>query len=92
MVVGQSGNPSAAFNACLYGAIQEAKQSPEIQNIYGMVNGMEGLLKGDFIDLGRQQPATLEGLKNASIRPTPFQRQCPCGRGLWSRSGNLQKI
>ena len=72
LVVGQSGNPSAVFNACLYGAIQEAKQSPEIQNIYGMVNGMEGLLKGDFIDLGRQQPAILEGLKNAPSALLPF--------------------
>ena len=72
LVVGQSGNPSAVFNACLYGAIQEAKQSPEIQNIYGMINGMEGLLKGDFIDLGRQQPAVLEGLKNAPSALLPF--------------------
>ena len=72
LVVGQSGNPSAVFNACLYGAIQEAKQYPEIQNIYGMVEGIGGLLKGDLIDLGRQQPAVLEGLKNAPSAALPF--------------------
>ena len=65
LVVGQSGNPSAVFNACLYGVIQEAKQHLEIQNIYGMVDGVGGLLKGDLIDLGRQKPAILEELKNA---------------------------
>ena len=72
LVVGQSGNPSAVFNACLYGAVQEAKQYPEIQNIYGMVEGIGGLLKGDLIDLGRQQPAVLEGLKNAPSAALPF--------------------
>ena len=71
LVVGQSGNPSAVFNACLYGAIQEAKQHPEIQNIYGMANGVEGLLKGELVDLGRQQPAILEGLKNAPSAVLP---------------------
>ena len=65
LVVGQSGNRSAVFNACLYGVIQEAKQHLEIQNIYGMVDGVGGLLKGDLIDLGRQKPTILEELKNA---------------------------
>ena len=64
LVVGQSGNPSAVFNACLYGVIQEAKQHPEIQNIYGMLNGVEGLLTGDLINLGQQKPTILEGLKS----------------------------
>ena len=65
LVVGQSGNPTAVLNACLYGVIQEAKQHSEIRNIYGMVDGVGGLLKGDLIDLGRQEPAVLEGLRSA---------------------------
>ena len=72
LVVGQSGSPSAVFNACLYGAIQEAKQHPEIQNIYGMVDGVGGLLKGNLIDLGRQKPTILEGLKNVPSAALPF--------------------
>ena len=64
LIVGQSGGPSAVFNACLYGVVQEAKQHPEIQNIYGMVGGVGGLLKGNLIDLGRQKLTILEGLKN----------------------------
>ena len=66
LVVGQSGTPSTVCNACLYGVIQEAKQHPDIQNIYGMMGGVEGLLKGDLIDLGQQKPAILENLKDAS--------------------------
>ena len=73
LVVGQSGNPSAVFNACLYGVIQEARQHPEIQNIYGMVDGIGGLLKGDLIDLGQQKPRILEGLKNAPSALLPFK-------------------
>ena len=74
LVVGQSGNPSAVFNACLYGVIQEAKQHPEIQNIYGMGDGVGGLLKGDLIDLGRQNPTILENLKNALSAAFPSNR------------------
>ena len=71
LVVGQSGNRSAVFNTCLYGVIQEAKQHPEVQNIYGMVDGIGGLLKGDLIDLGRQNPMILEGLKNVPSAALP---------------------
>ena len=66
LVVGQSGNLSAVFNTCLHGVVQEAKQHPDIQNIYGMMSGVQGLLKGNLIDLGQQKPAILEDLKNAS--------------------------
>ncbi len=71
LVVGQSGNPSAVFNTCLYGVIQESKQHPEVQNIYGMVDGIGGLLKGNLIDLGRQNPTILEGLKNVPSAVLP---------------------
>ncbi len=71
LVVGQSGNRSAVFNTCLYGVIQEAKQHPEVQNIYGMADGIGGLLKGDLIDLGRQNPMILEGLKNVPSAALP---------------------
>ena len=71
LAVGQSGNPSAVFNTCLYGVIQEAKQHPEIQNIYGMVEGVGGLLRGDLINLGQQTPAILENLKNAPSAVLP---------------------
>ncbi len=74
LVVGQSGNRSAVFNACLYGVIQEAQQHPEIQNIYGMADGVGGLLKGDLIDLGRQNPTILENLKNAPFAALPSNR------------------
>lgn len=48
-VVGQSGGPTAAINATLAGVISGAIKSELIENIYGMKNGIEGLLCEDLI-------------------------------------------
>ncbi len=63
LIVGQSGGPTAVINNSLCGVIQEAQKHSEIENIYGMVHGIQGLLKEDIIDLGRQKPKIIEGLK-----------------------------
>ena len=46
IIVGQSGGPTAAINATLAGVICGAFQSTEIDRIYGMMNGIQGLLSG----------------------------------------------
>lgn len=43
-IVGQSGGPTAAINATLAGVIRGAFQSAEIDKIYGMINGIQGVL------------------------------------------------
>ena len=51
-VVGQSGGPTAAINATLSGVIRGVKQSNgAIQTLYGMRNGVEGLMKENLINL-----------------------------------------
>ncbi len=53
-VVGQSGGPTAAINATLAGVIRgvlENDHNGAIGTVYGMRNGVEGLLKEDLIDL-----------------------------------------
>ena len=50
-VVGQSGGPTAAINATLSGVIRGAKKSTCIKKLYGMRNGVEGLMKENLIDL-----------------------------------------
>ncbi|MCL2775193.1 MAG: diphosphate--fructose-6-phosphate 1-phosphotransferase [Oscillospiraceae bacterium] len=47
-VVGQSGGPTAAINATLVGSIRESLQNTDINKIYGMLNGIEGLLDGNI--------------------------------------------
>ena len=66
LLIGQSGGATAVINASLVGAIEAAAGSPEIGAIIGMRNGIEGLLREDLLDLGRQPAATL-----AVLRRTP---------------------
>ena len=56
LIIGQSGGATAVINASLVGAVEAAMQQKRIGNIYGMLYGVEGLLKEDIIDL-RRQPA-----------------------------------
>ena len=52
MVIAQSGGPTAVINASLVGAVLEARRHPKaISKIYGAVHGVEGILKGDYLDL-----------------------------------------
>lgn len=50
-LVGQSGGPTSAINATLTGVIKGCSVANEISTLYGMKNGMEGLLKENLIDL-----------------------------------------
>jgi 6-phosphofructokinase 1 len=63
LLVGQSGGPSAVINSSLCGIIEEAIKKEEIGEIIGMKNGIQGLLKEDLIDLRRQNPDVIKGLK-----------------------------
>ena len=58
LVIGQSGGATAVINASLVGAVQEAMASNQIDGIYGMQHGIEGLVNGELIDL-RQQPSNI---------------------------------
>ena len=51
-IVGQSGGPTTAINATLAGVIRGALANKSIGKIYGMRNGIEGLLERRIIDLG----------------------------------------
>ena len=46
-IIGQSGGPTAAINATLSGVIRGALQNENIDIIYGMCNGIVGLLSGN---------------------------------------------
>ena len=55
-VVGQSGGPTAAINATLAGVvrgvIEQSNNGGAIGKLYGMRNGVEGLLQERLVDLG----------------------------------------
>ena len=51
LLVGQSGGPTAVINASLAGVIEEANRHSEIGDLYGAVNGVQGLLEEEMVDL-----------------------------------------
>jgi len=70
LVIGQSGGPTAVINSSLAGAVQEALKHDEITGIYGMMHGIMGVLNEDFVDLGKQDPAVIEGLRRTPSAAT----------------------
>jgi len=64
MVIGQSGGPTAVINASLVGAVLEAKRHPEIEGVYGSLDGILGVIHENMTDLGRERPEVVEGLRS----------------------------
>lgn len=50
----QSGGPTAVINSSLYGIIKEALEEEKITNIYGSLNGIDGILDFNIVDLNNQ--------------------------------------
>ena len=53
ILIGQSGGPTVAINASLAGIARAAAHNGGVHRIYGMRYGIEGLMKGNILDLGR---------------------------------------
>jgi len=51
LLVAHGGGPTAVINASLAGVVQQAQCSPEIDKVYAARNGIEGVLRGDFVEL-----------------------------------------
>jgi ATP-dependent phosphofructokinase / diphosphate-dependent phosphofructokinase len=61
----QSGGVSAVINASACGVIETAmRQSRHIGKVYAGRDGIVGALTEDLIDLGRESPAVIRGLKH----------------------------
>lgn len=66
LIVGQSGGPTAVINSSLYGVVAEGlAHSDEIDQVYGMVNGIEGFLEDRILNFRQALPGEkLEYLKH----------------------------
>lgn len=51
IVVAQSGGPTCAINASLLGVFRHANKYDDIDKVYGSVNGIEGLILDNLVDL-----------------------------------------
>jgi ATP-dependent phosphofructokinase / diphosphate-dependent phosphofructokinase len=63
LLVAQSGGPTSVINASVAGVIQEAGKHGLIEEIYGGLNGIHGILNEELIDLNEEKARTIEGLK-----------------------------
>ena len=78
-IVGQSGGPTAAINATLAGVIKGALECDAITTLYGMRNGIEGMLAERMIDLS----ARFEGSKDLdALIHTPAAALGSCRKKL----------
>jgi len=65
LLVAQSGGPTSVINASIAGVIQEAGRHDCVEEIYGGLNGILGILNEDLIDLGDEKRSAMEGIKHA---------------------------
>jgi ATP-dependent phosphofructokinase / diphosphate-dependent phosphofructokinase len=63
LLVGQSGGPTAVINASVAGVLQEAGKHECIEEIYGGLNGILGILDEEIVDINEEKAKTIEGLK-----------------------------
>lgn len=77
MLIAQGGGPTAVINQSFVGAVLEARDNPNITDIYGAVNGVEGIVNENFIDLDFETVENLElvasspaaALKSTRVKP-----------------------
>jgi len=58
-MVGQSGGPTAVINSSLAGVYKTAKDKG-VKKVYGMLNGIQGLLEERYIDLDQELKSQME--------------------------------
>jgi len=64
VLVGQSGGPTAVINASLAGIVSEALNHECVEEIYGALNGVLGILQEDLIDLAAESQQAIRGLRH----------------------------
>jgi 6-phosphofructokinase len=62
-LIGQSGGPTAVINASVAGVVAEALNHTCIEEVYGSLNGVLGLLNEEFVDLAAESQQAIRGLR-----------------------------
>jgi 6-phosphofructokinase 1 len=62
--VGQSGGPTAVINASVAGIVAEALNHECVEEIYGALNGVLGILQEDLIDLASESQQQIRALRH----------------------------
>ncbi len=81
-IIGQSGGPTQVINQTLVGIIKEGRKHEEIENLYGAVHGVAGILGDNLVDLGKLSYPELDliaktpGAGLGSVRKKPTEEEC----------------
>lgn len=73
-IVGQSGGPTSVINSSLAG-VYESASSRGAEHVYGMRNGVQGLLKREYIDMGEYLHGALD-IELLKRTPSSFLGSC----------------
>lgn len=64
-IIAQSGGPTSVINASVYGLVKANKELKLYDNVYGGLNGIEGILNKTIINLSELDDLQLERFKNS---------------------------
>ncbi|MCR5144452.1 MAG: 6-phosphofructokinase [Lachnospiraceae bacterium] len=73
-IVAQSGGPTVAINASLAGVITAAKDNYD--NIYGSLNGIEGILNNNILNLSEKMKEIPDFIDKLKITPAMYLGSC----------------
>lgn len=59
-LIGQSGGPTAVINQSLVGLVEACLAAEPVQEVYGALHGIQGVLDDRLVNLGLESPADLE--------------------------------
>ncbi len=60
VVVAQGGGPTAVINQSLVGAVLESRKFSQVTSVYGAINGVNGIINEEFLDLTQETTHNLE--------------------------------
>jgi 6-phosphofructokinase 1 len=64
VLVGQSGGPTAVVNASVAGIVAEALNHDCVEEVYGALNGVLGVLQEDLVDLAAESQQQIRALRH----------------------------
>jgi 6-phosphofructokinase len=82
VVIAQGGGPTHVINQSLVGAVLESRKFPQVTKVYGALNGVEGIVNENFIDLSQETSENLEAIARTpaaallSTRVKPDEAYC----------------
>ncbi len=76
-IVSQSGGPTGVINASVVGVIEEVCKHHEIDNLYGAIHAVRGIVKEEFIDLKKLSVETLAELAASTSAALGSSRDKP---------------